>query len=93
MNAYLQEERQRCQLLASQLGREQQGSESRAAEVSQAEVGGQVCVIGPVCRLFAHLLSSLQPRLHPTHAFAAPNCFLRCRSLAWRPWHSSPQRR
>lgn len=34
MNAYLQEERQRCQLLASQLGREQQGSESRAVEVS-----------------------------------------------------------
>lgn len=35
MNAYLQEERQRCQQLASQLGREQQGSESRAAEVSR----------------------------------------------------------
>lgn len=35
MNAYLQEERQRCQELASQLGREQQGSESRAAEAAR----------------------------------------------------------
>lgn len=35
MNAYLQEERQRCQELASALGREQQGSESRAAEVAR----------------------------------------------------------
>lgn len=32
MNAYLQEERLHCQQLASALGREQQGSESRAAE-------------------------------------------------------------
>ena len=35
MNASLQEERQHCQALASQLGREQQGSESRAAEVTR----------------------------------------------------------
>ena len=35
MNAYLQEERERCQQLASQLGREQQGSESRAVEVGR----------------------------------------------------------
>lgn len=39
MNAYLQEERQRCQLLASQLGREQQGAESRAAEASNRAHG------------------------------------------------------
>lgn len=35
MNAYLQEERQRCQQLASLLGREQQGSESQAVEVGR----------------------------------------------------------
>lgn len=35
MNAYLQEERQRCQQLASALGREQQGSETRAVEVER----------------------------------------------------------
>ena len=35
MNAYLQEERQHCQQLASALGAEQQGSESRAAEAAR----------------------------------------------------------
>ena len=92
MNAYLQEERQRCQLLASQLGREQQGSESRAVEVSLATGGHRLLACLPGCAS-SWLVHAGQVLVAHLKNISSLPIFLRGRLPAWRPWLSSRQRR